>query len=127
MIEIDKNIYNLTLPLLTILVPITIKIIMNETLNIVTWSANGINGSWCRLDDIRQKHHITFVEEHKLFKCELYKLSDNNLYNVYTIASKTLPSKLFGRGFGHGDIAAYWQVGMSNVITPIKKLSNDII
>ncbi len=80
----------------------------------------------CHLDDIRHKHHITFVE-HKLFKCELYKLPDNNLYNAYPVASKTLPDKLFGRGFGHGGKAAYWPVGMSNVITPITKLSNDSI
>ncbi len=125
MIERDKNTYNLTLPCLTILVLITIKIIMNETLNIVAWNANGINGRWCHLDDIRKKHHITFVEEHKLFKCELYKLSYNNLYTVYPVARKTLPDKLFGRCFEHGVIAAYWPIAMSNIITPIKKLSND--
>ncbi len=54
--------YNLTLPWLTILMLIAIKISMNKTLNIVAWNANGINGRWCHLDDIRQKHHITFVE-----------------------------------------------------------------
>ncbi len=40
MIERDKNTYNLTPPWLTILVLITIKISMNETLNIVAWKVN---------------------------------------------------------------------------------------
>ncbi len=57
MIERDKNTYNLTLPWLTSLELITIKIIINETHNIVAWNANGMqmesmggSATWMILD-----------------------------------------------------------------------------
>ncbi len=70
---------------------ILIVIVLNKSdkevnnLNIVDWNDNGINGRWSHLDQLRENNHVTFLIEHKLFPCELYKLSDDKRYSVFVL------------------------------------------
>ena len=96
--------------------------------NIVAWNANGLNSRWSYLDSIRNSHDITFVLEHKMFACELFKLNDNRKnYKVYSCASRQLPDRRIGNYFGHGGIAVYWKIEWNSYIKVALHLSNDRI
>lgn len=96
-----------------------------HSLKIIAWNANGINSKWNYLDQIREMYDVTFVIEHKMFNCELFKLNDNCNYNVYACASKQLPDQRIGKYFGHGGLAAYWKMCLNNYVKALPHYSND--
>ena len=104
---------------------VAVVIEMQKQLKIVAWNANGLCNRWNYLDVIRQKHDITFVSEHKMFNCELFKLNDDANYKVHACASRSLPDDKFGSYFGHGGVAMYWHIKDDHAIKILSHLCND--
>ena len=103
---------------ITVAILIHVTMMSQNCLKVVAWNANGINSKWNYLDALRNNHDITFVMEHKMFECELFKLRDDCKFKVHAYASKTLPSYKFGNYFGHGGVAVYYKQNESMKIVP---------
>jgi hypothetical protein len=103
------------------------KMSATQNITISAWNMRSLRGAAPYVNELMKEADILFLSEHRLHKCELYKLESlNRSFMYHSKASQDLDNTVMIRQPGHCGVAMCWKKEINHQIRVIDNHSDRV-